>query len=81
MAVLQVQQHNANVLESLEAGDLVEFKRGVYSHWAVYIGIDIFLSFYFFQVLFMPQIGETYGFYSVPPSSELCLVYNFVNYG
>ncbi|XP_060586985.1 phospholipase A and acyltransferase 3-like, partial [Ruditapes philippinarum] len=25
-------------LESLEAGDLVEFKRGVYSHWAVYIG-------------------------------------------
>ncbi|KAH3868346.1 hypothetical protein DPMN_031489 [Dreissena polymorpha] len=34
----QVVQHNRTVLDSLEAGDLVEFNRGFYSHWAVYKG-------------------------------------------
>ncbi|XP_045209807.1 phospholipase A and acyltransferase 3-like [Mercenaria mercenaria] len=38
MAALAVQQHNSTVFETLERGDLVEFHRGVYSHWAVYAG-------------------------------------------
>ncbi|XP_046557281.1 phospholipase A and acyltransferase 3-like isoform X2 [Haliotis rubra] len=33
-----IQHHNDAVLSSLEPGDQVEFKRGVYSHWGVYIG-------------------------------------------
>ncbi|XP_005088861.1 phospholipase A and acyltransferase 2 [Aplysia californica] len=31
-------EHNRFVLRSLSQGDLVEFKRGVYSHWGVYVG-------------------------------------------
>ncbi|XP_071096431.1 phospholipase A and acyltransferase 3-like [Haliotis cracherodii] len=38
MSSLEVQRHNQTVLESLEPGDQVEFVRGVYSHWAVYVG-------------------------------------------
>ncbi|XP_048241389.1 phospholipase A and acyltransferase 3-like [Haliotis rufescens] len=38
MSSLEVQRHNQTVLESLEPGDQVEFIRGVYSHWAVYVG-------------------------------------------
>ncbi|KAH3868354.1 phospholipase A and acyltransferase 2-like [Dreissena polymorpha] len=34
----QVVEHNRTVLDSLEEGDLVEFNRGLYSHWAVYKG-------------------------------------------
>ncbi|KAK3583605.1 hypothetical protein CHS0354_039427 [Potamilus streckersoni] len=33
-----VRRYNQNVLNSLEEGDLVEFPRCIYSHWAVYIG-------------------------------------------
>lgn len=38
MATTAIQRHNCTVLESLEEGDLIEFHRGIYSHWAVYIG-------------------------------------------
>ena len=31
-------KHNLHLLEILELGDLVEYKREIYSHWAVYIG-------------------------------------------
>lgn len=30
--------HNSTVLAELEEGDLIEFNRGLYSHWAVYYG-------------------------------------------
>ncbi|CAG5115504.1 unnamed protein product [Candidula unifasciata] len=30
--------HNASILDDLSVGDLIEFPRGAYSHWAVYIG-------------------------------------------
>ena len=30
--------HNTTLLSQLEEGDLVEFPRGAYSHWAIYIG-------------------------------------------
>ncbi|XP_033728743.1 phospholipase A and acyltransferase 2-like [Pecten maximus] len=30
--------HNATLLNELEIGDMVEFPRGLYSHWGVYIG-------------------------------------------
>ena len=38
MSALQVQMFNANVLLELKVGDLVEFPRGQFSHWGVYIG-------------------------------------------
>ncbi|PVD21567.1 hypothetical protein C0Q70_17365 [Pomacea canaliculata] len=38
MASSEVVRHNRTVLASLKEGDLIEFPRGVYSHWAVYIG-------------------------------------------
>jgi len=39
MADLQLNRsHNETVLESLCEGDLVEFKRGLYSHWGVFVG-------------------------------------------
>lgn len=34
----QLRRHNTTVLETLEEGDLVEFSRGIFSHWGVYIG-------------------------------------------
>lgn len=38
MASTEVTRHNREVLASLDVGDLVEFPRGNYSHWAVYLG-------------------------------------------
>ncbi|PVD22497.1 hypothetical protein C0Q70_18311 [Pomacea canaliculata] len=38
MASREVTRHNREVLASLDVGDLVEFPRGNYSHWAVYLG-------------------------------------------
>ncbi|KAL3876941.1 hypothetical protein ACJMK2_034720 [Sinanodonta woodiana] len=38
MTLNSIRQHNQTVLDSLEDGDLVEFPRGLYSHWAVYVG-------------------------------------------
>jgi hypothetical protein len=32
------QEHNRKVLDNLHPGDLVQYKRDLYSHWAVYIG-------------------------------------------
>ncbi|XP_046560877.1 phospholipase A and acyltransferase 3-like [Haliotis rubra] len=37
MSSLEVQRHNQTVLDRLKPGDLVEFKRGLYSHWGVAI--------------------------------------------
>ena len=31
-------EHNSRVLNELRPGDLLEFKRKLYSHWAIYIG-------------------------------------------
>ncbi|XP_055897104.1 phospholipase A and acyltransferase 3-like [Biomphalaria glabrata] len=33
-----IDEHNQRVLESLSPGDRVEFSRGIYSHWGIYIG-------------------------------------------
>ncbi|XP_046583670.1 phospholipase A and acyltransferase 3-like isoform X2 [Haliotis rubra] len=38
MASLELQRHNQTVLDNLEPGDRLQFKRGVYDHWAVYVG-------------------------------------------
>ncbi|ESO92138.1 hypothetical protein LOTGIDRAFT_162789 [Lottia gigantea] len=35
---LMVDKHNKTVLSELQPGDIVEFKRGIYSHYGVYIG-------------------------------------------
>ncbi|XP_025114288.1 LOW QUALITY PROTEIN: uncharacterized protein LOC112576210 [Pomacea canaliculata] len=34
----KVKKHNENVLAALRPGDLVSFKRKIYSHWGVYVG-------------------------------------------
>ena len=34
----EMHMFNANVLSELKVGELVEFPRGLYSHWGVYIG-------------------------------------------
>ena len=31
-------EHNRTVLSDLQVGDLIEFPRGYYSHWGVYVG-------------------------------------------
>ncbi|KAI8771312.1 HRAS suppressor 2, partial [Biomphalaria glabrata] len=33
-----IEEHNQRVLESLSPGDRVEFSRGIYSLWGIYIG-------------------------------------------
>ncbi|PVD22523.1 hypothetical protein C0Q70_18337 [Pomacea canaliculata] len=38
MATMEVNMHNRTLLKSLREGDLIEFPRGLYSHWAVYVG-------------------------------------------
>ncbi|OWF49981.1 phospholipid-metabolizing enzyme A-C1-like [Mizuhopecten yessoensis] len=35
---MSVHSHNATVLNDLKIGDMVEFPRGWYSHWGVYLG-------------------------------------------
>lgn len=37
-AIEDVYNHNLQQLSELQAGDMIEFKRGIYSHWAIYIG-------------------------------------------
>nr|KAG5696928.1 hypothetical protein BaRGS_015892 [Batillaria attramentaria] len=37
-ASTELRKHNEELLDELEDGDLIEFPRGVYSHWAVYVG-------------------------------------------
>ncbi|XP_067662417.1 phospholipase A and acyltransferase 3-like [Haliotis asinina] len=38
MSSVELQRHNQTVLDNLEPGDRLQFERGLYSHWAVYIG-------------------------------------------
>ncbi|KAK3602554.1 hypothetical protein CHS0354_003807 [Potamilus streckersoni] len=38
MSDKEIEVHNAKVLQELDVGDTIEFPRGYYSHWAVYIG-------------------------------------------
>ncbi|KAL3870944.1 hypothetical protein ACJMK2_038972 [Sinanodonta woodiana] len=38
MSDSEIVAHNAKVLRQLKVGDTIEFPRGYYSHWAVYIG-------------------------------------------
>lgn len=41
MAVqLHQREHNQTVLSGLQVGDLIEFPRGYYSHWGVFVGND-----------------------------------------
>ncbi|XP_060065698.1 phospholipase A and acyltransferase 4-like [Ylistrum balloti] len=37
-STVPLDSHNATLLNELEIGDMVEFPRGWYSHWGVYIG-------------------------------------------
>lgn len=39
-------EHNQKVLEDIVPGDLLEFKRNLYSHWAVYIGNNKIIHLY-----------------------------------
>lgn len=36
--LLAIKKHNETVLAELEEGDMIQCPRGVYSHWALYIG-------------------------------------------
>lgn len=38
MAATTLESYNRAVIKRANKGDLLEFNRGVYSHWAVYIG-------------------------------------------
>ncbi|XP_069121142.1 phospholipase A and acyltransferase 2-like [Argopecten irradians] len=38
-SVVPYDVHNAKVLQELNIGDMVEFPRGFYTHWGVYIGV------------------------------------------
>lgn len=38
MAAKQFDSHNRSVIQTARKGDLLEFERSLYSHWAVYIG-------------------------------------------
>ncbi|XP_052719490.1 phospholipase A and acyltransferase 2-like [Crassostrea angulata] len=40
MAATTLESYNRAVIKRANKGDLLEFNRGVYSHWAVYIGND-----------------------------------------
>lgn len=39
-------EHNKKVLSQLNPGDLIEFKRKLYSHWALYIGNSKLIHFH-----------------------------------
>lgn len=52
MSSENIPESTRTVIENAEAGDLLEFNRGVYKHWAVYIGknrhINYGTKFFFF---------------------------------
>ncbi|XP_060589674.1 phospholipase A and acyltransferase 2-like [Ruditapes philippinarum] len=62
-----VQQHNTAVLESLEAGDLVEFRRRLYSHWAVFVGNE--------QVIHLTGDGVSSENISSGPLFSICGIF------
>ncbi len=35
---LSIFEHNLNVMQNLEAGDIVDFNRGLYTHSAIFVG-------------------------------------------
>jgi len=37
--------HNGTVLEELQPGDMIEFDRDLYTHWGVYVGKNVFISY------------------------------------
>lgn len=49
---MDVTQNNRSVIAKAKPGDLLEIDRGLYRHWAVYIGkisIYIYIYLYLFQ--------------------------------
>ena len=38
-AKTEISKENAIVVKNAQKGDMLEFVRGAYSHWAVYVGI------------------------------------------
>ncbi|XP_067660944.1 phospholipase A and acyltransferase 3-like [Haliotis asinina] len=44
MSSLELKRHNQTVFDNLEPGDRLQFERGLYDHWAVYIGNSQFLK-------------------------------------
>ena len=43
--VVQIKKssENEDVLKNAQPGDMIQFIRGLYSHWAIYVGKGIFL--------------------------------------
>lgn len=58
MSSENIPESTRTVIENAEAGDLLEFNRGVYSHWAVYIGKNRHINYgtkFFFSNLVNPS--------------------------
>lgn len=54
--VVQIEnsQENEDVLKNAQPGDMIEFTRGVYSHWAIYVGkLNFYLVIFFLIELFI----------------------------
>jgi hypothetical protein len=56
--VLDVNQHNNEVLGTLEVGDLVEIDRGCFQHWGVYIG-----TYQIFTNVLCPAVEYLYSWH------------------
>jgi uncharacterized protein YfaT (DUF1175 family) len=41
VAKIENTKENEDVLEKAQPGDMIEFIRGTYSHWAIYVGTFI----------------------------------------
>ena len=43
---------NEDVLKNAQPGDMIQFVRGMYSHWAIYVGKKKKITFIFIFYLF-----------------------------
>ncbi len=51
-------EENEDVLKKAQLGDMIEFTRGVYSHWAIYVGKLSLYSYIF--ILYYVYLGNGY---------------------
>jgi uncharacterized protein YfaT (DUF1175 family) len=45
VVAIENSEENADVLKNAQPGDMIEFTRGLYSHWAIYVGKFILYSY------------------------------------
>ncbi|CAL1532399.1 unnamed protein product [Lymnaea stagnalis] len=69
-----IKRHNQHLLNKLKPGDLVKFDRGVYHHWAVYVGNGKLIHFINEESNYIPQAMQTSSMVLFPNDDKARIV-------